>query len=182
MTDPLQKHENLIEVVRTTTIEVFSTMLGVEVAALAPTVAKQLTTRNSGLVAIVGMAGAVSGSGSFCLSQNLACRVSSRFLMQDPEFDEVNDDVLDAVAELSNMIVGGLKTILEEQFGPMGLSIPQIVFGENYVTRSSSAGDRIAIPFECQDGGEIFNVVICIITDTNNRDYLREIATFNAQM
>ena len=165
--DILQKHSSLVQTVQQTTSEVFSTMLGIELTKLPPSTTMETTTRNAGLLSIVGMAGAVSGSGSLSLSKRFSCYASSRFLMQDPEYQEVNDDVLDAVAELSNMIVGGVKTVLEEQFGPMGLSVPQIVCGDGYLTRSFSAGDRIQIPFECKEDNlnEVFNVTICIVDD-----------------
>ncbi len=53
------------------------------------------------------------------------------------EAPSVNEDVLDAVAELTNMIIGSVKTDLESQLGPLGLSIPTVVFGRNFRTRSA---------------------------------------------
>jgi chemotaxis protein CheX len=182
MEDILKKHEQILEVVRDTTTSVFGTMLGMSVAPVATEVETNTTVTQEGIVAMVGMAGAVSGSGCLSISNNFACTAASRFLMG--EYTEVNDEVLDAVAELANMIVGGLKTALENDFGPMGLSIPTIVFGDNYVTRSPSLGERMVVKFHCEepDIDENFNILICLIGQNQNRSYLRELAEFHAHL
>ncbi len=178
----LKKNARLLEVVQSTASNVFATMLGLTIIPQDVYVEKHGTVSNAGLVAMVGMAGPVSGSGCLCLSKAFGCFVASRFLMS--EYDEVNDDVLDAVAEVTNMIVGGLKTALEEDLGPMGLSIPTIVFGENYITRSPSLGERMVLSFKCEEDGidERFTILVCLISGNQNRSYLRELAEFHAHL
>lgn len=182
MQDVLKKNEKLLEVVRNTTSDVFATMLGISITPESVVVENHATVNNAGLVAMVGMAGPVSGSGCLCLSKSFACYVASRFLMA--EYQEVNDEVLDAVAEITNMIVGGLKTALEEDLGAMGLSIPTIVFGENYITRSLSLGERMVLSFKCDDEGvnEGFTILVCLISENQSRSYLRELAEFHAHL
>ena len=48
------------------------------------------------------------------------------------EASAVNEEVLDAMAELTNMVIGNVKTKLESQLGPLGLSIPTVVYGRNF--------------------------------------------------
>lgn len=182
MSKLLDKHEKLVGMMKEVTSSVFDTMLGVKVTPMNVSQTSDCTVENQGVVAMVGMAGAVSGSGSLCMSNKFACFSASRFLMA--EYDSVSDEVLDAVAELANMIVGGMKTVLEEELGPMGLSIPTIVSGDNYITRSPSIGDRTIIKFVCDEEGlnEQFNLVICLISDNGNRSYLRELAEFHAHL
>jgi CheY-specific phosphatase CheX len=178
----LEKNEHVLAVVKSTTVDVFNTMLGMTVTPKEAFVETKNTTSNAGLMAVLGMAGAVSGSGSLCLSEAMACRAASRFLMA--EYDEVNDEVLDAVSELCNMIVGGLKTTLEEEFGPMGLSMPTVVYGKDYTTRVSNLGERINVGFIYEEDGlsEQFHVNVCMISESSNRNYLRELAKFHAQL
>ncbi len=178
----LEKNGYVLRVVEATTIDTFATMLGMEVKPTAMTVETKNTTSNAGLMAVLGMAGAVSGSGSLCMSEKLACRAASRFLMSD--YSEVNDEVLDAISELCNMIVGGLKTTLEEQYGPMGLSMPTVVYGKDYLTRSSNLGRRINVCFQCTDDNfsDEFYVGVCLITENSNRSYLSELAAFHARL
>ena len=63
------------------------------------------------------------------------------------EAPAVNEDVLDAVAELTNMIIGSVKTDLESELGPLGLSIPTVVFGRNFRTRSAGTAEWIHVRF-----------------------------------
>ena len=44
------------------------------------------------------------------------------------EYLAVDGDVLDAVAEVANMILGNVKTTLERSLGSMGMSIPDGYF------------------------------------------------------
>src|SRR5579862_4312550 len=48
----------------------------------------------------------------------------------------INDEVLDAVAELTNMVVGNIKNTLEYQIGPMAISIPSVIYGRNFHFKS----------------------------------------------
>lgn len=63
-------------------------------------------------------------------SPRFACQIAGALLMSPP-FEAVNEEALDGVAEVANMIVGNVKTFLEERLGSMALSIPTVVFGRN---------------------------------------------------
>ena len=76
------------------------------------------------------------------------------------EATAVNEDVLDAVAELTNMIIGSVKTELESQLGPLGLSIPTVVFGRNFKTRSAGTVEWIYVRFLWD--GEPLLVKMCL--------------------
>jgi chemotaxis protein CheX len=82
----------------------------------------------------------------------MARKVSGLMLMQ--EFTAVDQDVLDAVGEITNMILGNVKTTFEETLGPMGLSIPTVIYGRNFTTRSVGRSEWSVVPFEL-DGDSI---------------------------
>jgi chemotaxis protein CheX len=181
VTDTLTKHQNLLRYVETSTLEVFATMLGMRVTLEGVSSTADSTASNAGLLATIGIAGPVSGSGSICLSKSFGFKIASRFLMSDCA--EVNDEVLDAIAELTNMIIGGVKTALEDKLGPMGLSIPTVIFGERYVARRSGASERLILSFRCEDDPEErFTVLICLVSERQNPSYLRELAAFHARL
>ena len=82
------------------TVEVFSTMLGVELPPGESSTEKGTEDTNDGVVSLIGLAGAWVGTGSVTCAPALACRVCSLMLMSD--FPAVNEDVLDAaVVKLS---------------------------------------------------------------------------------
>jgi chemotaxis protein CheX len=161
---------DLVAAMKAATVEVFSTMLSMEITAGEILKEHTVSAANiSGVVSIVGLAGIWSGTGGVACSGTLACKLSSQFLMT--EYDSVNDDVLDAIGELTNMIIGNVKTALEERLGPMGLSTPTVIFGRNFQTRSARSHEWTVIPFEC--GVDQLFVQMCIGPNTNTSRTIR---------
>jgi len=136
------------------TQNVFSTMLGVELSPGEVSVEHGMPEANDGIVSFIGLAGAWAGTGSLSCSPELACRICSLMLMMDTP--SVNADVLDAVAELTNMILGSAKNDLEPQLGPLGLSIPTVVFGRNFKTKSAGSADWIVLKYTWE--GDVLTV------------------------
>jgi chemotaxis protein CheX len=131
------------------TQHVFTTMVGLPIE---PGLAHREPAEAAGfdgVVAVVGIAGAWSGSGRLSCSSQFACRLAGA-LLSTPQ-PAVTEEVLDAVAEVANMIVGNVKSYFEERLGPMGLGIPTAVFGRNYQTRFSGVSEWIVIPFHSQE-------------------------------
>jgi chemotaxis protein CheX len=145
--------------ITTSTTEVVSMMMGVEIVPSESFVQTVATAPASGIVSLVGLAGDWVGTGSVSCSASLACRLSSLMLMA--EYPAVNEEVLDAIAELTNMIIGNVKTAVEERLGPMGLSVPTVIFGRNFQTRSSGSHEWIVVPFQCE--GELLHVQLCLM-------------------
>jgi chemotaxis protein CheX len=136
--------------------QVFSTMLGVELGEGEISIENGMPGGNHGIMSFIGLAGSCAGqtgtwAGTGCLtcSPEMACRICSLMLMT--ETTSVNEDVLDAVAEATNMIIGSVKTELEKQLGPLGLSIPTVVFGRNFSTRSAGHAEWIVVRFRLEE-------------------------------
>jgi chemotaxis protein CheX len=125
-------------------------MLGCEVQRLSEPGTEQSASFD-GVLSLIGLVGAVIGNGSLVCSVETAYVLSSRLLMA--EFSSVDAEVLDAVGEITNMIIGGFKTLLETRVGRVQMSIPTVIYGKNIATRNSgnvAAAARCAFP-----GGEI---------------------------
>jgi chemotaxis protein CheX len=118
-------------------VEVFSTMLTGEIEFEELTLENATPEFSDRVVSFIGVAGTWTGTGSVTCSPAAACRVCSQMLMAD--YTSVTEEVLDAVAELTNMIIGNVKSELERHLGPLGLSIPTVVFGRNFKTKSITA-------------------------------------------
>ena len=140
-------HESLVRTIGNATAEVFTTMLGVEVEEQPYRLEEGGSQPLDGVISLIGLAGPWTGAGRISCSAALACRLSSALLAT--EYAAVNEDVLDAMAEITNMIIGNVKSTLEDQLGPMGLSIPTVVYGRNYQARSSGVKQWVVVPFHC---------------------------------
>src|ERR1022692_2452054 len=62
----------------------------------------------------------------------------------------VDAEVLDAVAEIANMILGNVKTALERSLGTMGMSIPTAIFGKNFLAKSFGNETWSVVVFDCE--------------------------------
>jgi chemotaxis protein CheX len=173
---------DLAEVIQNMAQQVFSTMLGLELENGVVQPVNSTAIPDAGIVAMVGIAGAVSGNVNIRISNELSCILASRLLMM--EYREVNEDVLDAIAEVANMIVGGLKTNLEDRFGAMGLSLPTVISADHYIVRSPAMGQRFSISFQCphKNGCDSFNIQICLLSEKSSHSYLRELAELHSKL
>lgn len=137
--------DQIVDAICGATADVFSTMLGVEIAPDAAYTENGTPAPLDGVVALIGLAGSWVGTGMVCCSADFARRICTQLLMS--EADSVNEEVLDAVGEVTNMIVGNVKTVLEEIVGPLGLSVPTVVFGHNFTTRCPGTSTWVVVPF-----------------------------------
>jgi chemotaxis protein CheX len=148
----------IVESIRRSTLQVFSTMLDAELRGGEYSFETAAPDTNDGVVSFIGVAGAWAGTGSISCSPSMACRIYSQMLMT--ESNAVDEDVLDAVAEITNMVIGNVKTDLEEKVGPLGLSIPTVVFGHNFRAKSAGAAGWIVVRFEWES--EPLVVKVCL--------------------
>jgi chemotaxis protein CheX len=143
---------------------VFSTMLGQDLPQGETILKEESGEANDGVVSFIGIAGTWVGTGSISCSPALACRICSQMLMM--EATAVDAEVLDAVAELTNMIIGSVKTDLEQHLGPLGLSIPTVVYGRNFRTKSAGQHEWIVITFQWDD--EPLTIKFCLSPQDRN--------------
>jgi chemotaxis protein CheX len=137
----------LIKAIVESTSSVFSMMLDSAVVPGPPGLDAEEV--EGGLVSLVGITGAWSGTGSFCCTPGVAGRLYARLLLMDPpaESDAITDEIMDGMAELTNMIVGNIKLVLEERVGPMAINIPMVVYGRNFQFKRVGGTTGISIPF-----------------------------------
>lgn len=158
MESPLATQE-IAELIRANAEKTFSTMLGLPLSAGPERVEPVMATNDGGVIALVGFAGEWSGSGAVRCSSRLACTISSQMLMA--EYPSVNDEVLDVIGEIANMIIGNFKDDAAYKLGPLGLSIPTVIYGKNFQARNANGLSWTVVPFDCQ--GELFEVKISIV-------------------
>lgn len=163
--------ELVIQAIRTATQEVFETMLGAPVdldqnAKCDP---------DSGMMALVGLTGNWSGAGTLACSPALGNQVAQTMFMSEPSADPgaINDEVLDAVAELTNMVVGNIKNALEHELGPMAISIPSVIYGRNFHFKSLTGKMIAAVSFRWNSEPLELKVVLAPSSDPEGSTRLR---------
>jgi len=127
---------------------VFSTMLNsrIERTGLGLMESNQTLHPVSGIIGISG-----KGVGTIVLSmeRSVALKAAGVMLMMD-DLTEIDNDVLDAVGELTNMVCGDAKAKLAQYH--LSISLPNILHGEGCWLHFPQKAHPISIPFKCDWG------------------------------
>lgn len=105
---------------------------------------------------IIGITGDAQGSMSISFSEScIKAIVQNLFGMP---VNEINDEVKDAVGELTNMICGDARRRLEAEHISLQAGTPTIVAGANHSITHVNNGPRLAIPFDTGAGQFVIEV------------------------
>lgn len=146
----------LVRSVTEATSEVFSMMLDMQVEFSG--FAGDAKGSDKGLISLVGITGDWGGSGLFCCSPALAMVICGRMLGDSKA--AIDEEVLDVVAEVTNMMIGNIKNALETITGPMAISVPTVIHGRNFQFRNASGLSGVALSFITE--GERFEVRVSL--------------------
>jgi chemotaxis protein CheX len=144
------------------TISVLKTMAFVEPKAGSPYIKKDASAHGD-ISGIIGLAG--SFRGSLALSFSTPCILTIVSNMLGEQITQLNDEITDAVGEITNMVSGAARKNMEGNGLTVNASLPTVICGSNHNITHVLGGPSIIIPFET--GAGPFVVDICIGTGKN---------------
>lgn len=101
---------------------------------------------------VIGMSSeTISGSMIVSFSAAAILKIVANMLMEEPRA-KIDDEVVDAVGEITNMICGGAKAELAKVNHKFDLATPTMVVGKGVEISYYSSAPTIVIPFETADG------------------------------
>lgn len=106
---------------------------------------------------LIGMTGRKNGS--FCISFKKECILEIISNMFGEKMEEINEEVEDAVGELTNMITGQVRKKLAELGTTYDAAIPSVISSKGHTIKHLSNGPCISVPFNVSDS--YFNIEIC---------------------
>ncbi len=120
--------------------EVFKIMLGTRLDLVQPA-----GTKNWEFTALLGLAGSICGVLSVRCSRETARALAGKMLRISPE--QIDNESWDAMGEIANMIAGNFKAFCCVGNTCM-LSVPTIIVGSDYESRSLMASNVIELACE----------------------------------
>ncbi len=129
-------------------VNTFDTMVSCEVRRTGLSLKDHTVPRHE-ISGVIGLSGNAIGTVVLSLSQQVAVQAASTMLMA--EYTELNDDVIDAVGELTNMVAGAAKAELEQY--DLSISLPNVITGKGHEIRFPSNVSPICVLFESPWGG-----------------------------
>jgi len=141
------------------TLNVLRTMAFVEPKPGKPYLKKN-NLASGDVSGIIGLTGSATGSMALSFSEGAILKVASNMLGE--EIREINNDITDAVGEITNMVSGAARKELESIGLTVTAAIPTVVAGKDHLIKHVLGGPSIIIPFEIEEG--LFAVDVCIST------------------
>ena len=138
------------------TINVLETMAFVTVEAGKPYLKKDNVAVGD-VSGIIGLTGVANGTIAVTFEEKCILTIVSN--MFGEAMTSLNEEIADAVGELTNMISGQARRELEEMGKIFKAAIPSVITGHNHSIRHYTNGPKIAIPFHT-DGGD-FTIEVC---------------------
>jgi chemotaxis protein CheX len=154
----MSPHNLIVPIMHNAVERVMAAMLGIEIGAAEAFIERGVPESRDEVVAFIGIAGTWAGTGSMSCSAELACRFCE--LMLTMEAPAVNEEVLDAVGELANMIVGNVKTELERHLGQLCLSSPTAIIGRSFKTKGARNTQWSVLRYDVD--GEPLTLKLCL--------------------
>jgi len=105
---------------------------------------------------IIGITGDAQGSMSISFEAPAICAVVANLFGN--EVKEVNDEVKDAVGEMTNMICGDARRRLEGQGVSLQAGTPTVVAGKDHSVTHINTGPMLAVPFSTPNGRFVVEV------------------------
>ncbi|MCK5164484.1 MAG: chemotaxis protein CheX [Desulfobacula sp.] len=138
------------------TINVLETMAFMNVNAGKPYL-KRDNVAVGDVTGVLGLTGVANGTISVTFEENCILTIVSN--MFGETMSELNNEIADAVGELTNMISGQARRELEEMGKVFKAAIPSVVTGRNHSIIHYTEGPKIAIPFNTDNGD--FTIEVC---------------------
>lgn len=139
----------LQQIIIEATKDVFDTMIMMALSPDPPLVEKvhPFCCNVSGML---GFSGDLKGMLTIHCPEEVAKEITSSFLGM--EVSTIDDDVKDAIGELANMLMGGVKQALAVKAKDIKLSIPTVIAGRSYNINCLSDANWVIIPFTVSQG------------------------------
>lgn len=133
-----------------TLMNVFNTMIQEEPAA-GESRFKQDKISKGEVTGLLKMEGdKAKGSVSITFTKPVVIDLVKRMLHM--EIQEIDEIARDMTGEMANIVVGGVKNLLEEQGYHINMSLPEVFTGEGHCIEHSFDGQTIEIPFSIHSG------------------------------
>jgi len=123
--------------------EVFASMVCLPMEKATDSAAK---TDEPAFLATITFTGDLEGCFGIACNQDCVRAITAGMLCMEPGSQPSDSDIIDAIGEIANMIMGGIKTRVQHEITNIEISIPSVVFGRQLQSRLSEAMSKVLVP------------------------------------
>ena len=138
------------------TKSVLETMASIKARPGEPYLKKEKVARGE-VTGVIGLTGEVGGTLSVSFTEASILSVVSN--MFGEEMKEMNEEIKDAVGEITNIISGQARKKLEEYGRSLKAAIPTVITGKNHTITHITSYPVYAVEFNTENGE--FTIEVC---------------------
>jgi len=137
--------QSIIQAFISATTEVFSTMVGRQVQAGQPFIVSSANCEED-ISELIGLSGGLPGTVIVGIDKALAFDFTEQVIGH--KTDHIDEEVIDAVGEIANMIVGAAKCKLTTY--KLSISLPSVICGRGLTVNFPRTVRPVCVPFTCE--------------------------------
>ncbi len=107
--------------------EVFETMIFIDIEKSDDS---NHAIEGDSLLGSITFTGNLEGCLTICCGTDCAKAIAANMLGMEPDEQVSDEDVCDAIGEVTNMVMGSLKSRIQDNFSKIDVSIPTVVSGQ----------------------------------------------------
>ncbi len=144
MIDQLCLNDALLEGAK----EVFETMVFMDLEESSESEQK---IEGDTLLGSITFKGNIEGCLAICCGVSCAKTIAANMLGRDPDEEISQDYICDAVGEVTNMVMGSVKSRIQNSIGNINVSIPTVVSGRKLENSLSDGASKILVKVNIDD-------------------------------
>ncbi|TFG89111.1 MAG: chemotaxis protein CheX [Candidatus Atribacteria bacterium] len=123
--------------------EVFETMIFIDLVQAAP----DQRIQEDSLLASITFQGDIEGCMAICCSMDCGKIIACNMLGMEPCSELSEEEVSDAMGEVSNMVLGSIKARIQKDVGNINVSIPSVVKGRMLENALGAGTSKVVVKF-----------------------------------
>ncbi len=136
------------EVILDSAKEVFETMIFMD---LDESSEPEQEIKSDALLGTLTFEGNIEGCIGICCSTSCANDIAAAMLGTEPDKSLSNNEICDALGEITNMIMGKIESLLQDQVGKLKVSIPSVTTGRELKNNLGDGAERFLVKVNIQD-------------------------------
>ena len=128
--------------------EVFETMVFMD---LTETTESDKEIEGWALLGSITFKGSLEGCLTICCSTPCSQAIAGNMLGIDADEQVTEEDTCDAIGEIANMVMGGVKSRLLEHIGNLEVSVPSVFSGRQIKNNLGDGAEKISIKVNIED-------------------------------
>ena len=139
----------------TAVVDVLATMASVQAEPGKPYLNESRSARGD-VTGLIGVSGFAEGVISLTLDKDCILKIVSNMLGE--KFNSIDDEIADAVGELTNMIAGQARTHLSDVGMNFQAGTPTVIIGKDHTLKHMRSAPILSIPFSTKEGNLVVEI------------------------